>query len=121
MFGRPSLAAEPTLTVQPLPGSAVQDDPAAVEVAERKLPTPTVWPCALALGLTSLCFGIIASGIFFYVGVIVVALAIVGWMRELMFDRRDEPLPNAMAIERVADRAEGGGSPCFVGSKRSNE
>lgn len=38
----------------------------------------------MALGLTSLCFGVVTSGIFFYAGIVVLAIALFGWMRTLL-------------------------------------
>ena len=51
---------------------------------DEELPQPTIWPAALALGLVSAAFGMITVGIFFYAGVALVVLAIVGWMRDLI-------------------------------------
>jgi len=51
---------------------------------EQELPKPTIWPAALALGLVSAAFGMITVGIFFYAGVILVVIAITGWMRALI-------------------------------------
>jgi hypothetical protein len=51
---------------------------------EEQLPKPTIWPAALAVGLVSAAFGTVTVGIFFYAGVILTALAVVGWMRDLI-------------------------------------
>ncbi|MBV9119600.1 MAG: hypothetical protein JOZ39_02745 [Chloroflexi bacterium] len=51
---------------------------------DEELPRPTFWPAALALGLVAACFGMITSGIFFYAGVILVVIAMTGWVRELL-------------------------------------
>lgn len=58
---------------------------------EEEMPKPTIWPAALALGLVSACFGMITVGIFFYAGVILVVLAITGWMRDLIAASHPEP------------------------------
>ena len=50
----------------------------------EELPQPTIWPAALAVGLVAVAFGLITVGIFFYVGVALVALAASGWIRELL-------------------------------------
>ena len=55
---------------------------------EEELPKPTIWPAALATGLVAACFGMLTSGIFFYVGVGLVVLAVVGWMRDLIAEQR---------------------------------
>ena len=52
--------------------------------AQAELPPPTYWPAMLALGLTAAAFGIIANGIFFYAGLVAVAIAIVQWIRLLL-------------------------------------
>ena len=49
-----------------------------------ELPKPTIWPAALAVGLVSAAFGMVTVGIFFYVGVALVALAAAGWIRDLL-------------------------------------
>ena len=51
---------------------------------EDEMPKPTIWPAALALGLVAAAFGMLTSGIFFYAGVILVGIAITGWMRDLI-------------------------------------
>jgi uncharacterized membrane protein YjjP (DUF1212 family) len=55
-----------------------------LEAIEEEMPKPTIWPAALALGLTSACFGMLTVGIFFYAGVSLVVIAAVGWMRDLI-------------------------------------
>ena len=51
---------------------------------EEEMPRPTIWPAALALGLVSAAFGMLTVGIFFYAGVILVVIAVTGWMRDLI-------------------------------------
>ena len=55
---------------------------------EAEMPKPTIWPAALAVGLVAAAFGMITSGIFFYAGVALVALAVTGWMRDLIEENR---------------------------------
>ncbi len=57
----------------------------------EELPQPTIWPAALAVGLVAVAFGLITVGIFFYVGVALVVLAVAGWIRELLA----EPQPHS--------------------------
>lgn len=58
-------------------------------MVHEELPQPTIWPAALAVGLVSAAFGMITSGIFFFVGVVLVAIAITGWVRDLLAEDRD--------------------------------
>jgi uncharacterized membrane protein YjjP (DUF1212 family) len=55
-----------------------------LEQLEDEMPMPTIWPAALAFGLVAACFGMITVGIFFYAGVAVVTVALIGWMRTLL-------------------------------------
>lgn len=55
---------------------------------EDELPKPTIWPATLAAGLVSAAFGMLTVGIFFYMGVGLVVVAIVGWMRDLIEEGR---------------------------------
>ena len=59
-------------------------DEANLAEIEAEMPKPTIWPAALAVGLVAAAFGMITSGIFFYVGVALVVLAVTGWMRDLI-------------------------------------
>jgi hypothetical protein len=63
------------------------EDEQDLRTVEEEMPKPTIWPAALAMGLVSAAFGMLTVGIFFYVGVCLVVLAIAGWMRELMGPR----------------------------------
>jgi hypothetical protein len=54
---------------------------------DERLPRPTIWPAALAVGLVSAAFGTVTVGIFFYAGVILSVLAVVGWVRDLIAER----------------------------------
>ena len=80
------------------------DDPIVVEAVERELPAPTFWPAALALGLTSLCFGVVTAGIFFYAGVIVLAIALFGWMRTLLLQGDPQGLSQRPSLHEPAVR-----------------
>ena len=59
-------------------------EPQSLQEVEDEMPKPTIWPAMLALGLVASCFGMITVGIFFYAGVILVATAMIGWMRTLL-------------------------------------
>ena len=60
---------------------------------EEEMPRPTFWPAALAMGLVAACFGMITVGIFFYAGVILMVIAIWGWMKDLI--EESQRLPHA--------------------------
>lgn len=49
----------------------------------EELPRPTVWPAALALGVTFMLWGLLTSGIISAIGGVVTACAVVGWVGEL--------------------------------------
>jgi uncharacterized membrane protein YjjP (DUF1212 family) len=75
---------------------------------EEELPKPTLWPAALAVGLVAAAFGMLTSGIFFYAGVLLVVLAVTGWMRDLIaapsVDHTPPRAPDAaIAAEAPAD------------------
>lgn len=53
----------------------------------EKLPRPTYWPVVMALGLTFVFWGPVTTVLLSGVGLILVTLALVGWIGEL----RDEP------------------------------
>ena len=53
---------------------------------EQEMPRPTIWPAALATGLVAAAFGMLTVGIFFYIGVGLVLVAVTGWMRDLIQD-----------------------------------
>jgi len=61
---------------------------------DEETPKPTIWPAALAVGLVAACFGMITVGIFFYAGLILVVIAVWGWMRDLIAaSRQASPAP----------------------------
>ncbi len=53
----------------------------------EKLPKPTYWPAAMALGITFGVFGIVTSWAFTVVGVGLFALALGKWIGELVHDQ----------------------------------
>ena len=48
------------------------------------LPTPTVWPFTLGAGVTLLAFGVPTSLWFSLFGAVVMAIGLVGWIREMV-------------------------------------
>lgn len=47
------------------------------------LPSPTVWPMVLALGITLVLFGMVTSGVVSILGGILVFVGVVGWFRQV--------------------------------------
>ena len=47
------------------------------------LPEPTVWPAAMALGVTWLAFGVVTSWIMSLVGFILFIISAAGWVEDL--------------------------------------
>ncbi len=52
------------------------------------LPAPTYWPAVLAFGIVLLLWGLVTSPILFGTGLVIFALGLGGWIRELL---REEP------------------------------
>jgi Flp pilus assembly protein TadB len=53
-------------------------------VSHADIPAPTYWPAVLAFGITLIFWGIVTSWIISGVGVIVFAVAIAGWIGDLL-------------------------------------
>lgn len=51
-----------------------------------ELPRPTYWPAALAFGITLLAWGLITSSIIIGIGLIVLVIALTGWIGELLHE-----------------------------------
>jgi len=51
------------------------------------LPEPTVWPAALALGITFLVWGLVTSLIITGAGGLLFAAALAGWIRDIRHAR----------------------------------
>ena len=51
------------------------------------LPEPTVWPAALALGITFLVWGLVTSLIITAAGGLLFAVALAGWIRDIRHER----------------------------------
>jgi hypothetical protein len=50
------------------------------------IPRPTVWPAACALGITFALFGLIMTIWISLIGFALLALAIIGWIREIIHE-----------------------------------
>jgi hypothetical protein len=48
------------------------------------LPSPTIWPFVLGSGVALLLFGLLTSYLLSVLGVVLVALALAGWIGELV-------------------------------------
>jgi hypothetical protein len=53
----------------------------------QQLPAPCVWPAALALGITLLVWGLVTSLIITGVGILLFAVALAGWIRDIRHER----------------------------------
>ena len=53
----------------------------------EKLSEPGVWPATLALGLTFLVWGLVTTLIITGVGVVLFAVALAGWIRDIRHER----------------------------------
>jgi hypothetical protein len=51
------------------------------------LPEPCIWPAALALGITFLVWGLVTSLIITGVGLLLFAVALKGWIRDIRHER----------------------------------
>ena len=71
----------------PRPVTAIWPPPDVwVDGTKIELPTPSVWPAVVALGVALLLFGIIISLVFSAVGFLVLVLGLGGWIGELRHD-----------------------------------
>jgi hypothetical protein len=73
-----------------------QAQAAAVEIRSgwqkpqpETLPEPTYWPAVLAIGVVSILWGIVTTFIISGIGFVLTALAIYGWVRELLYEQQD--------------------------------
>lgn len=69
--------------------TATAEGPAAAPPPTPHLPSPTVWPVTLALGITLLAFGFVTSLIFTAAGVVIMAFGFAGWVQDLRRDARE--------------------------------
>jgi len=54
----------------------------------HRQPAPTIWPAALATGVTLLAVGLITSVVVAVAGGVLAAASLVGWVRILMSEER---------------------------------
>jgi hypothetical protein len=53
----------------------------------EKMPEPSIWPATLALGITSLVWGLVTSLIITGLGILLFAVALAGWIRDIRHER----------------------------------
>jgi hypothetical protein len=51
------------------------------------IPPPTVWPAAVALGITLLAWGVVASPIILVFGLVLFGVSLGGWIGEIRHER----------------------------------
>jgi hypothetical protein len=51
------------------------------------LPEPSIWPATLALAITLLVWGLVTSLIITGVGILLFAVALAGWIRDIRHER----------------------------------
>lgn len=73
----------PTPAVQPRVDHTGSASPPAAHPA---LPRPTYWPAALAFGITLLAWGFVTTVYISIVGILMIFLAIGGWIGELLHE-----------------------------------
>jgi hypothetical protein len=57
--------------------------PGWVRVQPEKMPEPTFWPAALALGAVLLLWGLVTSFIMTATGLTLLVVSLAGWLREM--------------------------------------
>ena len=62
---------------------------AAAEHEAHALPAPTIWPVVMALGITLLAAGIATNYFVSAGGAILFLMAVRGWVRDLIDERRE--------------------------------
>ena len=74
-------------------------DDATRSTNEIQLPTPTVWPVVLALGVSLIVAGLVTSGYIGLLGLVLTVMASVGWFRQVLPHEAHEPVP--VSVEEV--------------------
>jgi len=65
-----------------------ESSPTRKTLPPEHLPAPTLWPPALALGLTLAFWGLVTSWIIFGTGLAVMAAGLFGWVKDLRHERQ---------------------------------
>jgi hypothetical protein len=61
--------------------------PNRLPLAPGHLPSPTLWPPALALGITLTFWGLVSSRVILGAGAVVMVCGLIGWINELRHER----------------------------------
>jgi hypothetical protein len=56
----------------------------------ERIPRPTAWPPALALGITFFAWGLVTSPVVLGVGLVLFTLSLAGWIGEIRHEQRTE-------------------------------
>ena len=51
----------------------------------------TLWPAAAALGIVLIFFGVVTAWLVVIAGVVLLGIAVAGWIEEVRYDLREEP------------------------------
>jgi hypothetical protein len=57
--------------------------PGWIRVPDEKIPNPTFWPAALAMGAVLLLWGAVTSFVVAAIGFVLLAVSITGWLGEI--------------------------------------
>ncbi len=88
-------------TVSEGEAAAVRAEADAGSAAKIHLPEPSVWPAVLAGGITLLTFGVVSNLTFSAAGLLLIAGALAGWIRELCRPSHKPPSTGSAAILAV--------------------
>ncbi|HEX2910451.1 MAG TPA: cytochrome c oxidase subunit 4 [Chloroflexia bacterium] len=59
-------------------------------VPRDHVPPPTYWPTVMALAITFVAFGIVTTVIITFVGFVMFAIALAGWIGDILNERREQ-------------------------------
>jgi hypothetical protein len=75
------------MPAKPQPPESAELPAGWTRLPSEPLPEPTVWPAALALGITFLVWGLVTSLIITGAGGLLFAVALAGWIRDIRHER----------------------------------
>lgn len=56
----------------------------------ERLPEPTAWPVALALGVTLILWGLVSSLVITSIGLVLFVAALAGWVADIRHERKHQ-------------------------------